>query len=73
MRLAVKTVSYGTVHICVATGIAYLLTGNFAAALGIGLLEPVVQSGVYAVHEHIWQRSDFMRGPVTQQSHRVAA
>lgn len=56
MRLAIKTASYGTVHIGVATGVAYALTGDLAVALGIGLLEPVVQTVVYAVHERLWER-----------------
>ena len=54
MRLALKTISYGCIHVCVATGVAYALTGNFTAALGIGLIEPLVQTGVYAVHERLW-------------------
>ncbi len=57
MRLAIKTASYGTVHIGVATGVAYALTGDLAIALGIGLLEPVVQTVVYAVHERLWERT----------------
>ncbi|MCC2111874.1 MAG: DUF2061 domain-containing protein, partial [Hyphomicrobiales bacterium] len=56
MTIALKTASYGTVHIAVATMIAYLLTGDIAAAIGIGLIEPVVQTGVFAVHEMIWRR-----------------
>lgn len=54
-RLGAKTLSYGMVHIMVATTIAYLLTGNFTAALGIGLIEPMVQTMVFAVHEMIWE------------------
>lgn len=54
-RLAMKTASYGAIHVTVATSIAYLLTGDFAAAAGIGLLEPLVQTGVFAVHERLWE------------------
>ncbi|GLQ06782.1 DUF2061 domain-containing protein [Sneathiella chinensis] len=54
MRLALKTISYGATHIVVATGVAYLLTGNLMAAIGIGLLEPIVQTAVYSVHEYLW-------------------
>ena len=56
MRLTLKTLSYGTVHIVVATTIAYLLTGNLAVSLGIGLIEPVAQTVVYALHEKLWER-----------------
>lgn len=55
MRLALKTASYGAIHVCVATTIAYVLTGNLTAALGIGLIEPIVQVGVFAVHERLWE------------------
>ncbi len=56
MALALKTTSYGIVHVAVATTIAYLLTGNLAVAVGIGLIEPIAQTGVFAVHEIIWRR-----------------
>jgi uncharacterized membrane protein len=56
MRLALKTLSYGVLHVGVATTVAYALTGNLVTALGIGLLEPVVQTGVFAVHEWLWER-----------------
>jgi uncharacterized membrane protein len=55
MRLALKTLSYGTLHIGVATAVAYALTGNLTAALGIGLIEPLVQTAVFAVHERLWE------------------
>ncbi|MDJ0779586.1 MAG: DUF2061 domain-containing protein [Gammaproteobacteria bacterium] len=55
MRLALKTGSYGILHIAVATGVAFALTGDLAVALGIGLLEPVVQTVVFAIHERIWE------------------
>jgi uncharacterized membrane protein len=55
MRLLLKTLSYGATHITVATTIAYLLTGDLMAALGIGLIEPMVQTGVFALHEQLWE------------------
>lgn len=56
MRLFAKTLSYGTIHVMVASTVAYALTGNWAIALGIGLLEPVVQTLVFPLHEYIWER-----------------
>lgn len=55
MRLALKTGSYGIVHVFVATGVAYALTDDLAVALGIGLLEPIVQTVVFAIHERAWE------------------
>lgn len=64
MKLAMKTASYGIVHVAVATTVAYLLTGDFALALGLGLIEPIVQTGVFAIHERIWEGSAARRRPV---------
>ncbi|RED54022.1 DUF2061 domain-containing protein [Aestuariispira insulae] len=56
MRLLAKTVSYGVTHLAVATGVAYALTGDLMLALGIGIIEPMVQTGVFAIHDHFWER-----------------
>lgn len=56
MRLLFKTLSYGIVHIGVATTVAYVLTGNWMIAVGIGLLEPIVQTLVFPLHEWLWER-----------------
>ncbi len=42
-----KTGTYWMCHITVAFTLAYLLTGNWHAALAIGLLEPSVQAVVF--------------------------
>ncbi len=55
MKLMMKTASYGITHVAVAITVAYLITGNLALALGIGLIEPIVQTIVYAIHERVWQ------------------
>lgn len=55
MRLALKTMSYGATHIVVATLVAYALTGNLMAAVGIGLIEPIIQTGVFTLHEMLWE------------------
>lgn len=51
----VKIASYGVMHFIVAVGVAYALTGSVSIALGIGLVEPVVQTFAYALHEHFWR------------------
>lgn len=56
MRLVYKTISYGLTHIIVATAVAYAITGNLAMALGIGLIEPIVQTGVFALHDYLWEK-----------------
>jgi uncharacterized membrane protein len=56
MRIFLKTTSYGITHIIVATAVAYSLTGNLAIAIGIGLIEPIVQTFVFSIHEIIWEK-----------------
>jgi uncharacterized membrane protein len=51
-----KTGTYWVCHITVAFTLAYLLTGNWHAALAIGLLEPSVQAVVFYFHEIAWDR-----------------
>lgn len=54
-RMLAKTASYWVAHITVASSLAYALTGNLHAALGIGLLEPSIQAVVFFFHERIWE------------------
>ncbi len=56
MRLMAKTLSYGVVHVLVAMTVAYVLTGNWMIAVGVGLLEPLVQMAVYPLHEWLWEK-----------------
>ena len=57
-RLLFKTLSYGVTHVCVATMVAYMITGDLIMAMGIGLIEPVVQTGVFAVHDYLWEKNN---------------
>lgn len=53
-----KTATYSIMHIIVAIGVAYTLTGSWVVALSIGLLEPVVQTVFYHFHEMAWKKLD---------------
>lgn len=53
---ALKPLTYGIMHLAVAIIVAYVLTGNWAVALGIGLIEPMVQTVFYTFHENVWNR-----------------
>jgi uncharacterized membrane protein len=37
--------------------VAYALTGNIRIAIGIGLIEPVIQMIVFSVHEYVWEKN----------------
>lgn len=66
MRLVLKTTSYGITHVVVATAVAYAITGNIAMALGIGLIEPIVQTGVFALHDYLWERN---KNPINEPAY----
>jgi uncharacterized membrane protein len=61
MRLALKTLTYATMHLTVAVAVAYALTRNWHIALAVGLIEPLVQTVAFNLHERAWSRADRRR------------
>ena len=59
MRRIAKTSTYCMLHIAVATMVAYALSGSWKVALGIGLIEPLVQTIVFYMHESAWESQNF--------------
>lgn len=51
-----KTASYYLLHITVAAGVAYTVTGDLLMALTLSLLEPTVQAVAFFCHEKVWER-----------------
>lgn len=64
-RPALKTLTYSVMHFAVAISVAFALTGSWKAALAIGMIEPLVQTGAYAVHERVWERLGSRAAPGT--------
>jgi uncharacterized membrane protein len=58
MRLALRTASYSAMHFVVAISVAYAITLNWRAALAVGIIEPLVQTGAFLVHDRVWARID---------------
>jgi uncharacterized membrane protein len=56
-RTLVKTATYCAMHFTVAILVAYALTRNWAIALAVGVVEPLVQTGCFAVHEKLWSNA----------------
>ncbi len=52
-----KTATYCLMHFIVAIAIAYMISGNWSVALSIGILEPLVQTGCYNMHERGWNKA----------------
>jgi uncharacterized membrane protein len=63
-----KTISYYALHVCVATLLAYVVTGNWRSAITLSLLEPSVQAFAYYLHERVWQRHGKAAGPMQTPS-----
>ena len=57
-RTLVKMSTYAVMHFCVAVLTAFALTGDIVVALSIGLVEPLVQTVAYALHERGWARNN---------------
>ena len=55
-QIAAKSVTYGVMHFVVAVAVAYALTQNWRVALAIGIIEPLVQTVFFTLHDRIWNR-----------------
>lgn len=53
-RTAFKPLTYSMMHLCVAVCVAYALTRDWRIALGVGVIEPMVQTVAYMAHEKLW-------------------
>ena len=57
-RIVLKSTTYCLMHLTVAITVAYALTRDWRAALAIGILEPLVQTVFFTVHDRLWARAD---------------
>ncbi|HWW11786.1 MAG TPA: DUF2061 domain-containing protein [Brevundimonas sp.] len=55
-QIALKSVTYGLMHFTVAVIVAYALTRDIRVALTIGIVEPLVQTLFFTVHDRVWSR-----------------
>lgn len=55
-RDLVKTASFGALHFAVGFGVSYAFTGSIVLAGGIALVEPLINTLVFYVHERAWNR-----------------
>jgi len=51
-----KTVSFAAVHMGVAFGVGYVMTGSAAVGGALALVEPMVNTVAYFFHEKVWER-----------------
>jgi len=50
----IKTLTFAAIHFSVGFTVAYLLTGSVTIAGGIALLEPLVNTVAFFLHERAW-------------------
>jgi uncharacterized membrane protein len=67
MRLALKTLTYASMHLTVAVAVAYALTRDWRVALAVGIVEPLVQTVFFNLHERAWSRADKARDQKRRQ------
>jgi uncharacterized membrane protein len=73
-RAVLKTCTYGVMHLTVAIIVAYALTHSWRIALAVGVVEPIVQTFAFAVHERFWSKAgDIKIKPVCGHSHAAHA
>lgn len=63
-QIALKTLTYGVMHFAVAVAVAFTLTRDIGTALAIGMIEPLVQTVFFTLHDRIWTRIEARRAQV---------
>jgi len=58
-RSIVKAVTWRAGGTVVTSLIAWMITGEAALSIGIGLLDSLVKVGAFYLHERIWNRLSF--------------
>lgn len=56
-KTLLKTATYALMHFTVAIIVAYALTRSWHVALAVGIVEPMVQTFAFAIHEKLWSTS----------------
>ena len=56
-RAIAKTATYGAMHFTVAVLVAFFVTRSWVTALSVGILEPMIQTVFYNIHEYLWGRA----------------
>ena len=51
-----KTITFTTMHITIAFTVVYLMTGSVMVGGAVALVEPLVNSVGYFLHERVWER-----------------
>ena len=63
-----KAVAFSAFHFVVGMSLAFILTGQWAIALGVALIEPVINAGIIYAHS----RWEFRRAQPKSHRQRLA-
>ena len=56
-----KTLTFAIVHFAVAFSVGYLMTGSVLVGGAIALVEPLINTVAYHLHERVWLRIERLR------------
>ncbi|GAA4881762.1 DUF2061 domain-containing protein [Ferrimonas pelagia] len=59
-----KTLSFALMHFSIAFALAYLLTGSLVVGGLLAVIEPLVNTFGYTLHERIWRKIESNRAAV---------
>lgn len=68
-----KTVSFGIMHITVAFMVVWAMTGDWRIGGITAMVEPLVNTLAYHIHEKIWKKSGSAEAPALAHRHSPAA
>lgn len=54
LRYFLKTLTYKTLSLLITIGAGWIITGNIAVGLSLGVIEITLKLGVYYAHEEVW-------------------
>lgn len=57
MAKVAKTATHIGVHLGVAAGVGYAMTGSFVVSGAVALVEPLVNVVAGALHDKVWERA----------------
>lgn len=63
-----KTTSFAVVHFGVAFTVSYLLTGSAVIAGALALIEPLVNTVAFFIHDWAWDRVEQVRAGLQPDS-----
>ena len=65
-----KTISFAVVHFSVAFAVGYLISGNILVGGTIALVEPMINTLAYHLHEKIWAKKQKWRVNQNSLAHK---